>query len=94
MQLSEQGSGRAPDNQRTAHPMKIQTRNKPSRCPWCGSQKIAFMLRGMPVFFPDLEDTLDDGGLVIGSRQARGEGPTWQCTECYAEFYRDEQKEK
>ncbi len=94
MQLSEQGSDPAPDNQRIAHPMKIHTRDKPSRCPWCGSQKIAFMLRGMPVFFPDLEHTLDEGGLVIGSRKAGREGPTWQCTECYAQFYRDDREER
>ena len=89
MQLSEQRSDRAAGNQQINRPMKIQTREKPSRCPWCGSQKIAFMLRGMPVFFPDLEHILDGGGLVIGSRKAGQEGPTWQCTECYAQFYRD-----
>jgi hypothetical protein len=48
------------------------------------------MLNGMPVFFPDLENALDDGGgLVVGSRKGHPEGPTWQCTECYAQFFRE-----
>ena len=93
MQASEQGYERAAHKRQIDRQMKIQTRKKPSRCPWCGSQKIAFMLRGMPVFFPDLEHTLEGGGLVIGSRKGGQEGPTWQCTECYAQFYRDEQEE-
>jgi hypothetical protein len=52
--------------------------------------KIALMLNGMPVFFPELEQALDDGsGLVIGSGRGDTDGPAWQCTECYAQFFRD-----
>lgn len=68
--------------------MKLRTRYKPSRCPWCGSEKIALMLNGMPVFIPELEGALEGDG--IGNRSRReNEQPAWQCTECYAQFYRD-----
>ena len=89
MPLREHGSPNDSQDIRMDHQMKLRTRHKPSHCPWCGSRKIAFMLSGMPVFFPDLEQALDDGGgLVVGGRN-NGEGPTWQCTECYAQFFRD-----
>ena len=89
MQLSERGSAISPTHFHFDQTMKLPTREKPSHCPWGGSTKIAFLLRGMPVFLPELESALDGGGLVIGSRVGGEEGPTWQCTECYAQFFRD-----
>ena len=69
--------------------MKMRTRRKPSHCPWCGSVKIALLLRGMPVFIPELESALDNGGIAIGSFKNRSDDPAWQCTDCCAQFFRD-----
>jgi len=69
--------------------MKMRTHRKPSHCPWCGSTKIALLLRGMPVFIPEMENALDGGGIAVGSFNNQNDGPAWQCTDCCAQFYRD-----
>jgi hypothetical protein len=70
------------------HTMKMQAREKPKSCPWCGSKKIALLLGGMPIFLPELEHALDGGGIAIGNLRD-SEEPAWQCTKCYAQFFRD-----
>jgi hypothetical protein len=42
----------------------------------------------MPVFLPELEQALDGGGIAIGNLKSDSEEPAWQCTECYAQFFR------
>ncbi len=64
---------------------------KPSSCPWCGSQRIAIFLAGMPVYIPELEDELDSGAIDFSDEQAEQNGPSWQCTECGAQFFRQGQ---
>ena len=59
------------------------------RCPWCGSEKIALLLSGMPVFIPELENALDGGGIAIGSLKSGRDEPAWQCTDCCAQFFRE-----
>ncbi|MEE4264880.1 MAG: hypothetical protein V2I56_19505 [Desulfobacteraceae bacterium] len=71
------------------HTMKMQAREKPKSCPWCGSKKIALLLRGMPVFIPELEQALDGGGIAIGNLPSDSDEPAWQCTDCYAQFFRN-----
>lgn len=90
MQASEHNAPNDPHDIHFDPKMKLRSCQKPSRCPWCGSSKIALMLNGMPVFFPDLAHALDDGGgLVMGGGSGEADGPAWQCTECYAQFFRD-----
>ncbi len=72
--------------------MKIRTTEKPLNCPWCGSGKIAMLLNGMPVFLPELENALDDGGIAIGSLKEGHDQAAWQCTECGAQFFRASEK--
>jgi len=69
--------------------MKLRTAEKPRHCPWCGSDKIALLLSGMPVFIPELENALDDGGIAIGNLEKGADQPAWQCTDCCAQFFRD-----
>ena len=61
---------------------------KPSSCPWCGSQRIAIYLAGMPVYIPELEEELDNGALDFSEEKSEKSGPSWQCTECGAQFFR------
>lgn len=84
-------SGESSDRQ--ADPtMKIITSEKPTQCPWCGSTKIALLLSGMPVFIPDLDNDLDSGGIAIGNPKNRANAPAWQCTGCFAQFYREQRR--
>jgi hypothetical protein len=71
------------------HTMKLRTSEKPAKCPWCGADKIALLLSGMPVFLPEMETALDDGGIAIGGLEKGNDQPAWQCTECCAQFFRD-----
>lgn len=68
--------------------IKMRTQQKPSHCPWCGSARIALLLSGMPVFIPELESALDGGGIAIGNLSHAGDAPAWQCTDCFAQFFR------
>ena len=67
----------------------LKSKNKPSVCPWCGSHRIAIVLGGMPVYIPELEKELADGEKPIADSPSAGNEPSWQCTECGAQFYRD-----
>ena len=66
----------------------LKAKFKPSSCPWCGSQRIAIFLAGMPVYIPELEDELDSGTIDFSEKQTDNNGPSWQCTECGAQFFR------
>ena len=70
--------------------MRMKTPQKPQRCPWCGSMKIAIMLNGMPIFIPELEQDLDNGGLALGNSDSSENEPAWQCTDCCAQFFRED----
>ena len=65
----------------------LKSKKKPSTCPWCGSHRIAIVLAGMPVYIPEMESELDNGQEHISPQS--GSDPSWQCTECGAQFYRE-----
>ncbi len=89
MDVIEYAPTTTPPNINIDHTMKMRTREKPHSCPWCGSEKIALLLSGMPVFIPELENALDSGGVAIGSIKNGHDEPAWQCTDCCAQFFRD-----
>ena len=89
MEITDLTTTKTPPCINIDHTMKIQAREKPKSCPWCGSQKIALLLRGMPVFIPELEHALDGGGIAIGNLPSDSDEPAWQCTDCYAQFFRE-----
>ena len=43
----------------------------------------------MPVYIPELEKELADGENKTGDSPVTSNEPSWQCTECGAQFYRD-----
>jgi hypothetical protein len=89
MEITELTTTKTPPYINIDHTMKMQAHEKPKSCPWCGSTKIALLLRGMPVFLPEMEQALDGGGIAFGNLKADSEEPAWQCTDCYAQFFRD-----
>jgi len=89
MDITEHASPKIPAYIDIDHTMKMRTREKPHSCPWCGSEKIAILLSGMPVFIPELDNALDGGGVAIGSLNSGNDEPAWQCTDCCAQFFRE-----
>lgn len=89
MDISEHAPTTPPPFIDIDHTMKMRTQEKPHSCPWCGSEKIALLLSGMPVFIPELENALDGGGIAIGSLKRGNDEPAWQCTDCCAQFFRE-----
>ncbi len=67
----------------------LKSQNKPSNCPWCGSRRIAIVLGGMPVYIPEMEEELADGDSAIVEQPGDQAAPSWQCTECGAQFFRE-----
>ncbi len=68
---------------------KLKSKKKPSVCPWCGSHRIAIVLGGMPVYIPEMEKELDKGETSIVDLPSAKHDPSWQCTECGAQFFRE-----
>jgi hypothetical protein len=56
--------------------------SKPDRCPECGSEKVASILYGLPMFDEELERRLNAGEVVLGGCCVLGDDPLWQCMEC------------
>ena len=77
---------------KTYHELKLDRQlksvSKPSTCPWCGSRRIAILLGGMPVYIPELENELDQSETDMHGLPKSDRNPTWQCTECGAQFFR------
>jgi hypothetical protein len=67
----------------------LKSKNKPANCPWCGSHRIAIVLGGMPVYIPEFEKELDEGQAGAHAVSNSPAQPSWQCTECGAQFFRD-----
>jgi DNA-directed RNA polymerase subunit RPC12/RpoP len=70
---------------------KLKSASKPPACPWCNSRRIAIVLGGMPVYIPELESELDNSETSIHGLPKSNGDPTWQCTECGAQFFREMQ---
>lgn len=68
---------------------ELKSKNKPTVCPWCGSQRIAIVIGGMPVYIPEMEEDLDNGESYNHDMPKGTNAPSWQCTECGAQFFRE-----
>lgn len=60
----------------------------PEKCPKCGSERIARILLGMPIFSEQLDADIQAGRIVLGGCEMNGDDPAWQCKECETEIYR------
>jgi len=63
-------------------------KNKPRKCPECGSISIASILYGMPFLDEKLQADLDNGRVVLGGCCRTDNDPVWKCNSCGIEFYR------
>jgi primosomal protein N' len=55
---------------------------KPDRCPECGSEKVASILYGLPMFDEELERQLNAEEVVLGGCTITDDDPLWHCVEC------------
>lgn len=60
-------------------------RRKPRRCPRCGSERVAYVIWGMPAFSTRLQELLETGEVEIAGclLPSPPEAPaTWVCRSC------------
>lgn len=56
------------------------------RCPKCGSENIALIIWGDPVYCDGLIQDIDEGRVHIGGCCVTGDNPEWHCNDCEEEF--------
>ena len=61
----------------------------PPPCPRCGSAKVAWILRGYPMFRQELRANLASGSVVLGSCVVWPDQASHQCNACGLEFRSD-----
>ena len=68
--------------------IRHSSKNQPSQCPGCGSEKVARILRGYPT--PEAFAEEKRGAIVLGGCVITGDDPSWQCLDCQVVIYADE----
>jgi hypothetical protein len=68
--------------------MKYKSIRKPTKCPECGSHKIARIMYGLPAFTPGLEKELADQKTVLGGCCISNDDPSWKCVDCNTVIYK------
>jgi hypothetical protein len=71
--------------------MEYYSVKKPGLCPKCGSKRIAEILYGFPDSSPELNTALKNGTIVIGGCEITGHDAMWQCVDCNAEIFQEQQ---
>ena len=62
--------------------MKYKSAKKPKVCHECGSEKIARILYGLPVYTEDISKKVENNEIVLGGCCITKDDPSWQCTDC------------
>lgn len=65
--------------------MKKRYNNKPKKCVFCGSRRIATYIYGMPAY--DMSKEVEKGKIAIGGCCVGDDDPLWQCADCKHDFY-------
>jgi hypothetical protein len=68
---------------------KTAKSSKPkAQCSSCGSEKIARILYGMPMYNEKLKKQLDRGTVMLGGCCVTGNDPKYECMNCGMLFYK------
>jgi hypothetical protein len=64
------------------------SKDRPQRCPRCDAEAVVDIIGGLP----DAEAWADalDGNIVLGGCEGDDRDPSWKCTQCNADVYREE----
>ena len=62
---------------------------KPARCPSCGHRPIAVLRYGLPAYSEQLRSDLEGGRVVLAGCCVTDDDPTWTCTACGTDLWRD-----
>jgi primosomal protein N' len=65
--------------------------SKPHKCPNCGSERVASILYGLPMYTEELEKRLEAEEVIRGGCDITDDDPLWHCVECQHRWgWRDE----
>lgn len=67
---------------------KFYASRRPAKCPKCGSQRVARIQHGLPVYTEKLKRDLDEGRVVLGGCCATREDASWKCVDCGQQVWR------
>ncbi len=70
------------------------TKNKPRKCPNCGSKKVVNILYGPSYSYPQLRDEIQAGKVIVKPCCLKGPAPSWECRFCGMEMYREAKTEE
>ena len=68
-------------------PPPPRARRRPTRCPACGSRRMARILYGMPMGDEKLTRDLDAGRIVLGGCCVTDDDRSWRCADCALGVY-------
>lgn len=66
--------------------------DKPPRCPRCGSEAVVEIVWGLPT--PQAWTEALEGKIVLGGCERGERDPSWKCTRCNADVYREELRDR
>jgi hypothetical protein len=61
---------------------------KPARCPRCGADTVVEIVWGLPA--PGVWTEALEGNIVLGGCERGDCDPSWKCTRCNVDVYREE----
>lgn len=72
----------------TVRQTRYESKIKPTKCPACGSSRIAEILYGLPAFSAKLKKDLNAGRIVLGGCCETNDDPKWQCADCQMPIFK------
>ena len=66
--------------------MQYTYKNKPRKCPVCGSKRVVRILYGLPA--PEVFDDVEKGKIALGGCCITDNDPYWKCLDCDTEIYK------
>jgi len=73
-------------------PPEYFSKGKPSRCPRCGAETVVEIVWGLPT--PEVWTEALEGNIVLGGCERDDGDPSWKCTGCNADVYREELRDR
>jgi DNA-directed RNA polymerase subunit RPC12/RpoP len=67
---------------------RVESAQKPRKCPECGQAPLASILYGMPAFDEELERKMNEGRITLGGCCVSDDDPAWECTHCGLKIFR------